>query len=231
MATVRIRFRYSSLLAAGVAPCQIRVTMLNSVLVVEYPWSLLFRSRCPWTPEASRPVPLLRLRHISDNVDCVKHFVGVLTRALRRARHFALVEALPYQPRLARNRFRSGTQSDPCISSVTTSIMITTSNSPVKESGIPNQLLGVQLHTIACSGLSRVRTEFRQLLVIPSLAPHPVKTNGESTGHGYLGDLPSPSHRQVEILAAPFLVAAHRDLGRFHQQEAQQSVALFADVS
>src|ERR1039458_2561267 len=63
MATVRIRFRYSSLLAAGVAPCQIRVTMLNSVLVVEYPWSLLFRSRCPWTPEASRPVPLLRLRH------------------------------------------------------------------------------------------------------------------------------------------------------------------------
>src|ERR1039458_5177467 len=27
---------------------------------------------------------------VSDNVDCVKHFVGVLTRALRRARHFAL---------------------------------------------------------------------------------------------------------------------------------------------
>ena len=39
--------------------------------------------------------------------------------------------------------FRSGTQSDPCISSVTTSIMITTSNSPAKGSGIPNQLLGV----------------------------------------------------------------------------------------
>src|SRR5580704_5842457 len=32
MATVRIRFRYSSLLAAGVAPCQIRVTMRNSML-------------------------------------------------------------------------------------------------------------------------------------------------------------------------------------------------------
>jgi hypothetical protein len=54
---------------------------------------------------------------------------------------------------------RSGTQSDPCISSVTPSIMITTSNSPVKGSGIPNQFLGVLLHTIACSGLSRVRTE------------------------------------------------------------------------
>jgi hypothetical protein len=55
--------------------------------------------------------------------------------------------------------FRSGTQSDPCISSVTLSIMITISNSPVKGSGIPNQLLGVLLHTLAISGLSRVRTE------------------------------------------------------------------------
>ena len=34
--------------------------------------------------------------------------------------------------------------------------MITTSNSPVKESGTPNQLLGVLLHTTAISGLSRV---------------------------------------------------------------------------
>ena len=34
---------------------------------------------------------------------------------------------------------RSATQSDPCISSVTTAIMITTSNSPVNWSGIHNQ--------------------------------------------------------------------------------------------
>jgi hypothetical protein len=40
---------------------------------------------------------------------------------------------------------------------------------PVKGSGIPNQLLGVRLHTMAISGLSRVRTELFQLLVIPSL--------------------------------------------------------------
>jgi len=98
------------------------------------------------------------LSGVSNNVGGVKHFWGALARALRRARHFALVEELPYQPRLARNRFRSGTQSDPCISSVTTAIMITTSNSPVKGSGIPNHLLGVLLHTIAISGLSRVRT-------------------------------------------------------------------------
>jgi hypothetical protein len=36
---------------------------------------------------------------ISDNVGGVKYFLGVLTRALRRERHFALVEGLPYQPK------------------------------------------------------------------------------------------------------------------------------------
>src|SRR6266576_5857547 len=120
-------------------------------------------------------------------------------------------------PRLARNRFRSGTRSDPCISSVTPSIMITTSNSPVKGSGIPNQFLGVLPHTIAMSGLSRVRTELFHLLVIPSLAPHPVQANRQSPRHRDLGDLSPPPHRQVEILTTPFLVAAHRDLRRFHQ--------------
>jgi hypothetical protein len=63
----------------------------------------------------------------------VKYVLSVLIRALRRARHFALVEDVPIQPRLARNPFRSETQFDPCISSVTTAIMITTSNSPREE--------------------------------------------------------------------------------------------------
>jgi hypothetical protein len=35
----------------------------------------------------------------------------------------------------------------------------------------------------------------------------------------------------VEELAAPMRLTAHRDLRRFHQQEPQQRVALFADVS
>src|SRR5712692_3143726 len=108
----------------------------------------------------------------------VKHFSSTRQHALREERHFALVEiAIPTQGPLV-IVFRSGTQSDPCISSVTTSIMITTSNSPVKGSGIPNQLLGDRLHTMAISGLSRVRTELFQLLVIPSLTPHPIQTNG-----------------------------------------------------
>ena len=63
----------------------------------------------------------------------VKHFLSVLLRALRRARHFALVEGsgIPTKGSLV-IRFRSETQFDPCISSVTLSIMITTSNSPAK---------------------------------------------------------------------------------------------------
>src|SRR2546428_87316 len=43
------------------------------------------------------------------------------------------------------------------------------------------------------SGLSRVRTELSQLLVIPFLAHHPIHLNGEFAGHRDLGDLPSPS--------------------------------------
>jgi hypothetical protein len=123
---------------------------------------------------------LLKCR-VSDNVGGVKCFSSALIRALRRARPFALVEELPYQPRLARNRFRSGLRSDPCISSVATAIMITSSDSPVKGSGMPNQLLGFVLHTIAISGLSRVRTKLIPLLVIPPLPPHPIQTNRQPT--------------------------------------------------
>src|ERR1035438_3608432 len=82
------------------------------------------------------------------------------------------------QPRLARNQY-SGLELGPSHASLRsrTAIMITTSNSSVKRSGTPNQLLGVGLHTIACSGLSRVRTELSYLLVIPFLAPHPKHLN------------------------------------------------------
>ena len=127
----------------------------------------------------------------------------------------ALAFALPTKARLVIGS-RSGTQSDPCISSVTLSIMITTSNSPVMGSGMPNQLLGVRHHTIAISGLSRVRTELRQLSIVPSLAPHPVQANRQPSRHGDFGDLPSSPQRQVEVLIAPLLVAAHGDLRRFH---------------
>src|SRR5690242_21963947 len=100
----------------------------------------------------------------------------------------------------------------------------------MKRSGAPNQLLGVLLHTMAMSGLSRVRTELFYLLVIALLAHHPVQTNRQSTRHRDLGGFPSSSHHQVEILATPLGHAAYRDLRRFHQQEAQHRTALLGDV-
>jgi hypothetical protein len=62
--------------------------------------------------------------------DCVKSFLSVLHRALERERHFALFEEVPCQPK-ARSVIVSGqdSRSDPCISSIHSWIMITTSNS------------------------------------------------------------------------------------------------------
>src|SRR5664279_3784257 len=96
---------------------------------------------------------------------------------------------------------------------------------------MPNQVGGDLLHTMDEFGLSRVRTEPFQLLVIPFLAPHPEQTDGEFTCHGYLGDSGIPPHRQVYKLPSPFCVATDGSLCRFHQQETQQSITLFADVS
>jgi hypothetical protein len=77
---------------------------------------------------------------------------------------------------------------------------------------MPNQLLCARLHTIAMSGLSRVRTELFELPVVPVLAPHPVQMHGKFACHGDLRDLPSPPHREVEELTAPFGLTAYRDL-------------------
>src|SRR5271169_4541954 len=109
--------------------------------------------------------------------------------------------------------------------------MITTSNSPAKGSGMPNHYAGDLLRTMAMYGLSRVRTELFKLTVLHTLTPHPVQMNRQLSGHRDLRDLPSSVQGQVEELAAPLRLTAHRDLGRLHQQEAKQRVALFADVS
>ena len=87
---------------------------------------------------------------------------------------------------------------------------------------MPNHYVGDLLRTMAISGRSRVRTELFELTVIPALTPHPVQMHRQLPGHRYLRDLPSSAQGQVEELAAPLRVAAHRDLDRFYQQEAQQ---------
>ena len=61
----------------------------------------------------------------------VKSFLSVLTRALRRARHFALLEKVPY-PTKARSQSVSGRELSPTHASLRSkrSIMIASSNSP-----------------------------------------------------------------------------------------------------
>ena len=92
--------------------------------------------------------------------------------------------------------------------------MITTSNSPVKGSGIPNHYGGDLLHTMAISGLSRVRTELLHFVVVPSAPPHPVQLDRQLPGHRYFRDLSPAPHGKVKEVAAPLRIAAHRDLRR-----------------
>src|SRR5215813_9158396 len=73
---------------------------------------------------------------LSDNVGDVKSFWSVLGRALRRARHFALVEKVPC-PTEARFQSVSGLELSPTHASLrsATSIMIASSNSPLEGAG------------------------------------------------------------------------------------------------
>src|SRR5450631_1283252 len=109
--------------------------------------------------------------------------------------------------------------------------MIRNSNSPLRGSGMPIQMDGVLLHAMSCTELSRVRTELHQLRVLPTIPPHPVQPHSESSGHGHLGDVPLPTHRQVHVPSSPVPITTHCRLGCFHQQETQQRTALLGDVS
>ena len=94
---------------------------------------------------------------------------------------------------------------------------------------MPNHYVGDLLPTIGISGLSRVRTELLNLAVVPVLAPHPVQMHRQLPGHRYFRDLSSTPHGQVEEPIAPLGLSAYRHLRRFHQQKAQQHVALLAE--
>ena len=77
---------------------------------------------------------------------------------------------------------------------------------------MPNHYIGDLLLTIGISGLSRVRTELVQLAVVAALTPHPVQMHGQLSRHRDFRDLPRAPHGQMEKLATPLLLTAHRDL-------------------
>jgi len=55
--------------------------------------------------------------------------------------------------------------------------------------------------------------------------------NRQPASHRYLGNAFVSTHRQVHVPTFPVRMNARRCLGCFHQQEAQQRIALLADVS
>ena len=84
---------------------------------------------------------------------------------------------------------------------------------------MPNQSDGDLLHTMAGYGLSHVRTKLCHLLVIPSLAPHPIEADGQLACHRHLGDRAVPTQRQVQEVTSPLGVEADDGLRGLHQQE------------
>jgi hypothetical protein len=72
-----------------------------------------------------------------------------------------------FHPGLALNRSGQETRSDPAISSITYRDQDSLIRTPsLSGSGMPNHYIGDLLHTIAISGLSRVRTELVQLAIV-----------------------------------------------------------------
>ena len=96
---------------------------------------------------------------------------------------------------------------------------------------MPIHVHGVLLHAMSGTELSRVRTELRQLSILPTVPPHPVQPHSESSGHRHLGDVPLPAHRQVRVPPSPVRITTRCRLRCFDQQETQQRAALLGDAA
>src|SRR5713101_9836870 len=95
---------------------------------------------------------------------------------------------------------------------------------------MPNHVDGVLLHAMSGTELSHVRTELERRRIRTTIPPHPVQANSKTPSHRYLGNAFVTTHRQVHVPTSPLRIASCGRLGGLHQQEAQQGIALFADV-
>ena len=95
---------------------------------------------------------------------------------------------------------------------------------------MPNHNGDGLLPTMPPAGLSHVRTELKRRRIRTAIPPHPIQANSETTPHGHLSNALVPAHRQVHVPPSPVRVDACGRLRGLHQQEAQQRVALLADV-
>src|SRR4030081_441888 len=95
---------------------------------------------------------------------------------------------------------------------------------------MPIHLLRRLLHTMSGTELSHVRTELERRRIRTSVPPHPEQANPQLPPHSDLGKALVPAHRQVHVPTSPLRIASCCRLGGRHPQEAQQGVALLADV-
>src|SRR5215472_3513286 len=154
-------------------------------------------------------------------------FLSTLLRSLQRVVLFVALGSTTTARRNLCGRLRS----DPAISSIKTSTMITASNSPLRGSGTLYHLNGVLVHTMDGSELSRVRTELERRRILTTIPPHPVQADSQPPPHRYFGNALVPTHGQVHIPTSPVRVDPCRRLRCLHQQVAQQGIALLSDVS
>jgi signal transduction histidine kinase len=115
-----------------------------------------------------------------------------------------------------------------------------TNELPGLGSGMPNQVGGDLLHTMSDFKLSRVRTELQMLLIVITLPPHPVETDGQSAGHRHLSDGPLTTLAQMDVATSPVGIVANGSLGGlghitqqtlgFYRDNSQPVVRVVADV-
>jgi hypothetical protein len=101
---------------------------------------------------------------------------------------------------------------------------------PFTGSGMPNHSRGVLLRAMSGTELSHVRTELERRRILTTIPPHPVQANPQLPPHRDFGNAPAPTHRQVSVMTSPLRIDSCCRLGCLHQQEAQQGIALLADV-
>ena len=96
---------------------------------------------------------------------------------------------------------------------------------------MPIHVDGVLVHAMSGIELSRVRTELDPLRIFPTVPPHPIQPNCQSSGHSHFGNVPLPTHRQMHVPSSPVRITTRCGLCCFSQQETQQRAALLGDVA
>src|SRR6266478_3900405 len=193
------------------------------------------RSAAPARPTRSPPRFASSLRRKLPTLPDISNNVGSVKSFFERTSPFTPVSGLPgylrplhRRPRLVRNLSIGFSPTQTSLRSVLRPRLLI--QTPFAGSGMPIQVDGVLLHAMSGTELSRVRTELHRWRILAAISPHPVQADSQPAPHRYLGNTLVPSHRQVNVPTSPVRIVPRSRLRSLHQQEAQQRIALLADV-